>query len=64
MLTPKTIADLPDDLAALTEDLQDDIVASISKKLTKADYLTPSAEWQLYKANQLRLSSKEVAALI
>lgn len=64
MLTPKHIEGLPDPLVPLIDELQTDIISSLSKKLVKADFLTPSAEWQLYKANQLRKSSKEIMELI
>lgn len=64
MLTPKRIAGLPESIIPIIDELQTDIINSISKKLVKANFLTPSAEWQLYKANQLRISSKEVIALI
>ncbi|MDO5125345.1 MAG: phage minor capsid protein [Ruminococcus sp.] len=64
MLTPQTLQHLPDDITELVNELQIDIIKSISKKLVKADYLTPSAEWQLYKASQLMMSTDEVNALI
>lgn len=64
MLTPPRLAQLPESIIPLVDELQTDILDSICKKLMKANYLTPSAEWQLYKANQLRLSSNEVIALI
>lgn len=64
MLTPQTLDKLPDELVGLIDELQTDIIKSIAKKITKADYLTPSAEWQLYKAAQLRMSTSEVNALL
>ncbi|WP_124100895.1 phage minor capsid protein [Ruminococcus sp. Marseille-P6503] len=64
MLTPQTLQKLPDELVDLVNELQTDIIRSLSKKLVKTNYLTPSAEWQLYKAGQLRLSTNEVNKLI
>lgn len=64
MLSPQTLQRLPDELAELVNEVQSDILSSIAKKLVKADYLTPSAEWQLYKASQLRMSTKEVTAML
>lgn len=64
MLTPQTLQQLPDELVDLVSEVQMDIIQSIAKKLVKADYLTPSAEWQLYKATQLRLSTNEVNNLL
>ncbi|SDA20096.1 Phage minor capsid protein 2 [Ruminococcus sp. YE71] len=64
MLSPQTLSRLPDPLVDLINELQTDIIRSIAEKLTKANYLTPSAEWQLYKAQQLRLSTDEVNKLL
>ncbi len=64
MLTPQTLQKLPDELVDLVNELHTDIIRSLSKKLVKTNYLTPSAEWQLYKAGQLRLSTNEVNKLI
>lgn len=64
MLSPQTLSRLPDPLVDLVNELQTDIIRSIAQKLTKADYLTPSAEWQLYKAQQLRLSTADVNKLL
>jgi len=64
MLSPQTLSKLPDPLVDLINELQMEIIKSIAEKLTKANYLTPSAEWQLYKAQQLRLSTAEVNKLL
>lgn len=64
MLTPQTLSRLPDPLVDLVNELQTEIIQSIAKKLTKANYLTPSAEWQLYKAAQLRMSTADVNKLL
>ncbi len=60
MLTPTTLDKMPEPMVQLMSELQDDIIRDICRRITKAQYLTPTAEWQLYKANQLRLSSTEV----
>ena len=64
MLTPQTLKKLPDELVGLISEVQTEIIKSIAKKIVKADYLTPSAEWQLYKASQLRMSTNEVTAML
>lgn len=64
MLTPQTLQKLPDEMVELVSEVQTDIIKSIAKKLVKADYLTPSAEWQLYKASQLRMSTNEVTDML
>ena len=60
-------------MAELQDDILKDICRRITKanfhcrsnfpsesKFASANYLTPTAEWQLYKANQLRLSSADI----
>lgn len=64
MLTPQTLQKLPDEMVDLVNEVQMDIIRSIAKKLVKANYLTPSAEWQLYKASQLRMSTDEVNKIL
>ncbi|MGN1114310.1 MAG: phage minor capsid protein [Oscillospiraceae bacterium] len=64
MLTPQTLQHLPDEIIDLVNEVQMDIIRSIAKKLVKSDYLTPSAEWQLYKASQLRMSTDDVNSIL
>ncbi len=64
MLTPQTLNKIPNELVDLVNELQIDVIKSISEKIVKADYLTPSAEWQLYKAQQLMMSTNDVNKLI
>lgn len=59
-LTPSQLDKLPEPMIQLMSELQDEIISDICRRLAKADYLTPTAEWQLIKANQLTLSSQEV----
>ncbi|MBP1560378.1 MAG: phage minor capsid protein [Oscillospiraceae bacterium] len=60
MLTPNQIDKLPEPVVELMSKLQDEIISDICRRITKANYLTPTAEWQLYKANQLTISAREV----
>ncbi|MGN1090753.1 MAG: phage minor capsid protein [Huintestinicola sp.] len=60
MISPAKLDKLPADVIPLIEKLQEEIISDVSRRLSKADYLTPTAEWRLYKANQLRLSYDEV----
>ena len=59
-LTPTQLDKLPEPMIQLMSELQDEIISDICRRLTKANMLTPTAEWQLYKANQLTISSREV----
>lgn len=60
MLTPAKLDKLPEPMVQLMAELQDDIIKDICRRISKFNYLTPTAEWQLYKANQLRLSSADI----
>lgn len=64
MLTPQYLDRLPRKLVGLYSDLEDAIISDIARRIVKADYLTPTAKWQIYKAKQLRLSNGEIAKLI
>lgn len=60
MLTPNQLDKLPEPMIQLMSELQNEIISDICRRITKANYLTPTAEWQLYKANQLAISAREV----
>lgn len=60
MISPAKLDKLPAEVVNLVQELQEEIISDICRRVSKADYLTPTAEWELYKANQLNLSYKEV----
>lgn len=60
MLTPNRLDKLPEPMIQLMSELQNEIISDICRRISKANYLTPTAEWQLYKANQLTVSAREV----
>lgn len=59
-LTPSQLDKLPDSMIQLMSELQDEIISDICRRIRKTNLLTPTAEWQLVKANQLTMSSREV----
>lgn len=59
-LSPTQLDKLPEPMIQLMSELQDEIISDICRRITKTNMLTPTAEWQLYKANQLTISSREV----
>ena len=59
-LTPRQLDKLPEPMIQLMSELQDEIISDLCRRIAKANLLTPTAEWQLVKANQLTLSSREV----
>ena len=60
MLSPKYLEALPQPIIKIYSEFENELLGDIAKRITKADYLTPTAEWRLYKAEQLRLSSREI----
>ena len=60
MISPAKLDKLPAEVVNLVQELQEEIISDICRRVSKANYLTPTAEWELYKANQLNLSYKEV----
>ena len=60
MLSPKYLEALPQPIIKIYSEFENELLEDIAKRITKADYLTSTAEWRLYKAEQLRLSSKEI----
>lgn len=51
-------------MVSLIDELQNEIIDDLVKRIVKGKYNTPSSEWMIYKANQLRLSSAEVNKII
>lgn len=64
MLTPHYLDELPRKLVGITAELEEEIAKDIARRIVKADYLTPTAKWQAYKAKQLRSSNGEIAQRI
>jgi len=64
MLRPSYLENLPAPMVSLIDELQNEIIDDLVKRIVKGKYNTPSSEWMIYKANQLRLSSAEVNKII
>ncbi len=61
MLSPKYLESLPVGLVSIYADLESWIIADIARRIAGADYvMTPSAEWQIKKTQEMRLSYDEV----
>ncbi len=61
MLSPSYLESLPVGIVNQYAELENWIIADISRRIAGADYImTPSAEWQIKKAQELRLSNKDV----
>lgn len=64
MLKPSYLEQLPEPLVELVSELENEITADIAERIMKGNYKTPSSQWLMYKANQLRMSSQSVNRII
>ena len=64
MLTPEQLQNLPQDLTDLYEQLSEFILRDIARRIAKGAEITDTAEYQLYRARSLGLSTDEIAAKI
>lgn len=53
MLTPEQIANLPDNLVKLYEQVEADIIADMAKRIRAMDYFIPAVDWQFAKMTEL-----------
>lgn len=53
MLTPDELKVAPDNIVALYQQLEDDIIADIARRLEKAGEITGTAEWQIYMLTEM-----------
>lgn len=67
MLKPNYIQELPKTVTALYTELENEIITDIARRIAKANYITPTAEWQIYRMQELSKSyeqiTKEIANL-
>lgn len=67
MLTPNYLQVIPKSVVALYADLENEIITDIARRISKANYITPTAEWQIYRAQEMGktydMVTKEVAKL-
>lgn len=64
MLTPEQLQNLPQDLTDLYDQLSEFILRDIARRIAKGAQITDTAEYQLYRAKSLGLSTDEIAAKI
>jgi hypothetical protein len=63
-LTPQYLDGVSEDLQSIYSDLETSIMSDIARRLSKADYLTPTAEWQVYKMEAMGASQQYIAEQI
>lgn len=64
MLTPEKLQNLPQELTDLYDQLSEFILRDIARRIAKGAQITDTAEYQLYRARSLGLSTDEIAAKI
>lgn len=64
MLTPEQLQNLPQELTDLYGQLSEFILRDIARRIAKGAQITDTAEYQLYRARSLGLSTDEIAAKI
>ena len=64
MLTPEQLQNLPQELTDLYDQLSEFILRDIARRIAKGAQITDTAEYQLYRARSLGLSTDENAAKI
>ncbi len=64
MLTPKTLQNLPIRLTDIYSELSEFVLRDIAQRISKAAEITDTAEYQLYRARALGLSTKEITQKI
>lgn len=64
MLTPDYLDTLPDALVALWQQVEDDILRDIGRRIAKMDGLTETAAWQLYRYEQTQALHLDIAKLL
>ena len=53
MLTPKQLSELPDNVVKLYEELEDDIIRDMARRIVKTDFATETAQWQLSRLQEM-----------
>lgn len=60
MLTPKQLSELPDNVVKLYEEVEDDIIRDMARRIVKTDFATETAQWQLMQLQRMGLTHNEV----
>lgn len=66
MLTPNELKVVPDNIVKIYQDLEDDIISDIARRLQKVGSITDTADWQMYMmgnmGNDLETIKKRITA--
>ena len=64
MLTPGYIAQTSEKVRALWQQLEDDILQDVSRRIAKTGEYTATAQWQLWRAKEIKALNKNTTGLI
>lgn len=64
MLTPDELKIVPDNIVKIYQDLEDDIISDIARRLQKAGEITDTADWQMYMLGQMGNDLDEIKSKI
>lgn len=64
MLGPEYLDRLPEPLVKLWQQAEEDILRDAARRIGKMGTLTPTADWQLWRREQIRLCRREVLAIL
>lgn len=60
MLSPSYLDSLPNNLVLLFQQVEDDILRDVARRISKMDTLTPTANWQLWRYEQTEALRQDV----
>ena len=64
MLTPDELKVVPDNIVKIYQDLENDIISDIARRLQKAGEITDTADWQMYMLGQMGNDLEEIKSKI
>ena len=64
MLTPEYLQGLPDELAALTENLEKQLIEDIARRVAKAGEITDTAAYQIMRLKEMGASTEYIKKLL
>ncbi len=64
MLQPDYLDHAPDEMVKLWQQVEDDILRDVARRIGKMDGMTPTAKWQLWRYEQVEAVREEVVKLL
>lgn len=64
MLQPDYLDHAPDELVKLWQQVEDDILRDVARRISKMDSITPTANWQLWRYQQVEAVREDVIKLL